>query len=75
MNDTSLIKTYESYISELKEANATQEKVIQFQEKTIEKLEEIITQQEEKISLLMDQLDHTMDMAKKMAEIIDTFQN
>ena len=75
MNDTTLIKKYERYISELKEANDVQEKLIQSQEKVIENLEKIIKQYEEKTLILTNQLNHTMDMAKQMAEIIDTFQN
>lgn len=65
--NTALIRKYEKYISELKEANEQQEHVIQTQIKLIETQEELISQQDEKIEFLTEELEKVLSLAKEMS--------
>lgn len=73
MDTDTLRKKYDAYISELKDANAEQEKVIRLQDRSIDALEKLLEQKEEQIALLTADLEKTMAAAKEMAQIMDSF--
>lgn len=67
------VEKYEALISELKDLNKEQDGLIRIQAEEIDGLKKLVIQQEEKIALLTNELDRTVQAAKEMAAIMDSF--
>lgn len=70
--DTSLIKRYEIYIMKLKSTITEMEKTIHIQDEAIQTMEDLLEQKEEHISLLTSQLEKTTELARTMAQTLDS---
>lgn len=70
--DTPLIKKYELYIAKLEDTIAAAEKTIHIQDEAIQTMEELLRQKEEYISVLTSQLEDTTELARTMAQTLDS---
>lgn len=70
--DTSLIKRYELYITKLKSTITEMEKTIHIQDEAIQTMEDLLEQKEEYISILTSQLEKTTELARTMAQTLDS---